>query len=441
MENLKILSLFSGIGAFEKALTRLDIPFELLGYSEIDKYASKSYSLIHNVSEDLNLGDITKIDETNLPDIDLVTYSFPCTDISICGKQKGLYDENGNKTRSGLLFDALRIIKYKKPKYAIAENVKNLVSKKFKGDFDNYLAELDSYGYNSYWSVLNSKHFNIPQNRERVFIVSIRKDIDDGKFEFPIGCDSGVRLKDILEDNVDEKYYISQDKTDKLLEQLKNKNIHNDNDITYKKDMWGNIIKVGNVNPSGNGLNGNVYSEEGLCPTLTTNKGEGNKILQIGKLDIKGNDQIKRVYDTDGLSPTLSTMQGGNRQPKIIISNDLKFIGGIDTSKKWIDNDAELSRNYSQGNRVYDSEGIACSQTAQGGGIGSYTGLYLENLNYRIRKLTPLECYRLMDFDDKDYYILKQNQISDTQIYKTAGNSIVVGVLEAILKKIFKTNT
>lgn len=132
---LRVLSLFSGIGAFEKALKNIGKDFELVNYCEIDKYASKVYSMIHNVSEDLNLHDVTKIDTSKLHDIDLITYGFPCQDISIAGKQKGFTDNKGNRTRSGLFFEALRIIEDTKPKYAIAENVKALTSKKFKNEF------------------------------------------------------------------------------------------------------------------------------------------------------------------------------------------------------------------------------------------------------------------------------------------------------------------
>lgn len=166
---IKYLSLFSGIGAFEKALENLSIPYELVGYCEIDKYASKAYSIIHNVPESLNFGDITLINEKQLPkDIDLVTYGFPCQDISLAGKQKGFEDENGNKTRSGLFFDALRIIEECRPQIAIAENVKNLTGKRFTEQFNIVLNSLESAGYNNYWKVLNAKDYEIPQNIEKI---------------------------------------------------------------------------------------------------------------------------------------------------------------------------------------------------------------------------------------------------------------------------------
>ena len=482
---MKVLSCFSGLGAFEKALQRQNIKYELVNYCKIDKYASKSYSLIHNVSEELNLGDITKVNEKKLSDFDLIVGGSPCQDFSIAGKQEGSkwtckdcnYEYNPleahyttrnkcpkcnsiniEKTRSSLLVEWLRILREKMPKYGIYENVKNIVGKKFKQTFDLFEKELQDYGYNTYWKVLNAKYYGIPQSRERVYLIIIRKDIDDNKFEFPIGFDNGIRLKDLSEDDVDEKYYIPQEKTDKLIEKLKDKKdtcagTYNQKDgfkekdigctldASYYKGLGCNqnrnaVLKVGNINPSENGMNGCVYSEEDLAPTITTNKGEGNKILQVGLLDIKGNEQVRRVYSSDGISPTLNSMQGGNRQPKILEGNELIFVGGIDTTEKWIDNDKELSRNYKEGYRVYDNEGIACCQKTNGGGLGSNTGLYLEN-TYRIRKLTPLECMLLMDFDKEDYYKLKENKISNSQIYKMAGNSIVVGVLEEIFKKLF----
>ena len=203
---MKVLSLFSGIGAFEKALDNLGIAYELEAYCEIDKYASKSYAAIHGVPESMNLGDITKVDEKKLPkDIDLITYGFPCQDISLAGRQKGLFNADGTQTRSGLFFEALRIIEETQPRVAIAENVKNLTSKKFALQFKIVLDSLKAAGYNNSWKVLNAKDYGIPQNRERVFIVSIHKDIDTSGFKFPEAVPLELRLKDILEDEVDEK--------------------------------------------------------------------------------------------------------------------------------------------------------------------------------------------------------------------------------------------
>ncbi|KZR57892.1 DNA (cytosine-5-)-methyltransferase [Pseudobacillus badius] len=188
MSQLKILSLFSGMGAFEKALKNLGIGHEVVNYCEWEEPIAKSYSILHNIPMERNLGDISKVDETKLPDFDLMTYGFPCTDVSVA-KVNGLGLEGG---QSGLLYEALRIAEHKLPKYMIAENVKNLVGK-HKAGFEDMLKRLEGMGYNNYWKVLDAKDFGVPQERHRVFVVSIRKDIDDGKFTFPTARPSTSR--------------------------------------------------------------------------------------------------------------------------------------------------------------------------------------------------------------------------------------------------------
>lgn len=216
---INILSLFSGIGAFERALENMNVPFNVVGYSEIDPFASKSYSLLHGVPESLNLGDITKIDEKSLPQdvIDAVFYGFPCQDISIAGAKKGFFDADGNKTRSGLFFDALRIIRHTRPKIAIAENVKNLTGKKMRPVLEIILAALDEAGYNCYYHVMNGSDYDMPQKRERVLIVSIRKDVDDGKFVFPEPTPLTTCMGDYLDDEVPEQFYLSEEKVKSVI--------------------------------------------------------------------------------------------------------------------------------------------------------------------------------------------------------------------------------
>ena len=203
---LKVNELFSGIGAFRKALERLDIPHEIVGISEIDKYAIKSYETIYGATR--NYGDISKVDKLDYAD--LWTYGFPCQDISVAGMQQGIVR---GETRSGLLYEVQRLLAMSAvygelPKYLILENVKNLVGKKFKPDFDSWLEWLNDLGYNNYWQVINAKDCGIPQNRERVFVVSIRKDIDKG-FSFPPKIPLTTTMADFLEDEVDEKFYIT----------------------------------------------------------------------------------------------------------------------------------------------------------------------------------------------------------------------------------------
>lgn len=188
MKKLKVVSLFSGIGAFEKGLNNSNVLYELLNYCEIEPHASECYAKIHTTSEDKNLWDVTKVNakEHNLEDVDLITHGSPCQDFSSAGKQKG--GEEGSGTRSSLLWETIRIVKESNPKYVIWENVKNATTGKHKMVFEKYLNTLDDMGYNNYVPdkyVLNAKDYGIPQARERVFVVSIRKDVDSGEFKFP----------------------------------------------------------------------------------------------------------------------------------------------------------------------------------------------------------------------------------------------------------------
>lgn len=219
---IRLLSLFSGIGAFEKALENMGANFEIVNYCEIDKYASRAYSLIHNVPEEKNLGDITKVDMNSLRGlgIDLISYGFPCQDISIAGRKKGFVDENGNVTRSGLVSYAMGAIQVCRPRVAIAENVKNLMSKKFLPLYDVIWKTLDIMGYNTETAVLNAADYGIPQHRERVFIISIRKDIYHG-FDFPKPIPLKKSMKDYLEESVPEKYNLSE------------------KDLAYMERSWG----------------------------------------------------------------------------------------------------------------------------------------------------------------------------------------------------------
>lgn len=185
------------------------INYKIINFCEIYKPAIKAYSLIHNVSEKLNLGDISKVDPRTLKDFDIMTYGFPCQDISALGKQQGLLDQEGNLTRSGLFYEAVKIAKIKKPKFLFAENVKALTTKTFKEDFKGMLMLLNQIGYNTYWKVLNSKDYGIPHSRQRVYILSIRKDIDKG-FTFPDPIPLTTKASDYYESNVGSEYYLRE---------------------------------------------------------------------------------------------------------------------------------------------------------------------------------------------------------------------------------------
>lgn len=199
-----MLSLFSGIGAFEKALTNLNIPFELIGFSEIDKYAIKSYCALHNVDKNINLGDVSKINPYELEDFDLLTHGSPCQDFSFIGDQKGA--DKGSGTQSSLMWETVRIIEAKMPKYVIWENVKAVKSPKHVHNFEKYLNQLESLGYVNHYKILNALDFNVAQNRERMFVVSILG--DNHTFEFPEMKPLTKTLRDYVDDVVDEKYIV-----------------------------------------------------------------------------------------------------------------------------------------------------------------------------------------------------------------------------------------
>lgn len=485
---MKILSLFSGIGAFEKALDYLNINYELVNYCEIDKYASKAYSLIHNVSENMNLGDITKVDTSKLPkDIDLITYGFPCQDISLAGKQQGMFNNDGSKTRSGLFFEALRIIEDTKPKIAIAENVKNLVSKKFNAQFQTVLQSLEEAGYNNYWKVLNAKDFGIPQNRERVFIVSIREDIDPGSFEFPKPFELKLRLKDMLEDEVDEKYFLS----DKMIEYIIATDYKQPKQILIREATKKGyaVAEEGDAVYLNRPHQKRGVVQKGMIQTIKCNGNDLGVVVAAAKRG-RGEGWKKQIEVSDREVVNLWT----ETQAKMITpkGNIKRYIGSdiIDIFKEGQVADISFPNGYNKGPRVHDecptlngtttkSSFVVKVKDKVGNEIPLYTNykklvetveknempvdevkhmdLYNRNLTdncgtlsdpchnnnrlwdgLRIRKLTPKECFRLMGFQDKDIECLIENKISNTQLYKMAGNSIVVDVLKYIFVELFK---
>jgi len=215
-ESIKILELFGGIGACSKAFERLGIEYEIADYVEIDKYAVKSFNAMHD--SNFEPQDICDWDKDMR--VDLIMHGSPCQDFSIAGKHAG--GDKGSGTRSSLMYETIRIVEKLKPKYVIWENVKNIISKKHKHNFDNYIERMKELGYKNYYQVLNAKDYGIPQNRERVFTISIRNDIDKD-FNFPKEEELNIKLKDLLDNDVDEKYYLSDQLNSKIQSQLKNK--------------------------------------------------------------------------------------------------------------------------------------------------------------------------------------------------------------------------
>lgn len=209
---IKLLSLFSGIGAFEEGLKNVGQDFELTNYCEFQPHIAKSYSIIHDEPISKNLGDVTKVDETKLEDFDVMTFGFPCQDLSSLGSQKGFFDEDGEKTRSGLFFDAIRIMKHKRPKVAIIENVRALVSVKMKENFEKMKELISDMGYNFYHAIMNTKDYELPHSRNRFFGVCIRKDVDTNKFKFPEKQPLTTKASDYYDDAsiISEDHYLEE---------------------------------------------------------------------------------------------------------------------------------------------------------------------------------------------------------------------------------------
>ena len=388
---LKVLELFGGIGACTAVLKRLGIDFEVADYVEIDKYAVASYNAINKTNFEPQ--DITKWDKDI--EVDLIMSGSPCQDFSLAGKQAGGDKDSG--TRSSLLYETLRIVKNIKPKYVIWENVKNILSKKHRHNFDNYWQEMEELGYKNYYQVLNAKDYGIPQNRERVFCVSIRG--DHSPFKFPPKQELKLKLKDLLEDEVDEKYYLSNEQVDRI------------KSSSYTQDQ-------------------RRIQEKDFCDTLCARDWKDPKCIQVGNLSggkwDKINESCRRVYSEEGLSPTIHTCQGGNTEPKILIKNATKqgYVGVVVLGNY-------NPSGYSSG-RVVDSSGIAPTVMEN---HGTVIATLVNNQPHR--KLTAKEYWRLMGFTDEDFEkAAKVN--SKTQLYKQAGNSIVVNVLMAIFNNLLK---
>lgn len=458
-----------------------------------EKWLRETYN---NIKATHNLVDITKVhaDDLDITDTDkyhyFMTYSFPCQDLSKAGKQKGM--AKGSGTRSSMLWEVERILgelwKQKKlPQILLMENVPDVIGTKNIAHFNQWYAKLEAIGYQSYYKILNAKDYGIPQNRERCFMVSI---LGDYSYEWPKPIPLKLRLKDLLEQEVDEKYYIPESKIESML------NTHfNSGKLEY------------------------IVQNKDVCSTLLAPDYKSPKCVVVGETDFGNNESSNRIYSGDGLSPTLGTMQGGHQEPKIIeplicVSrgrnpNNPKSRKSGEPTKQMIEVNTSGCSNtltsVQKDNYVIESKGIVVreatkqgyaiaeegdsvnleqpnSQTRRGrvgkgvaqtlttscnqgvvegygfigvgknpiskklefNGFHDIAGTLLATdykapqcalqTDYRIRKLTPLECWRLMGFTDEDYYRAAAVN-SNSQLYKQAGNSIVKHVLMAIFKQ------
>lgn len=498
---IRTFEAFAGYGSQLMALRRLEakglIEVEPVGISEIDGNAILAYNAVHGERVH-NYGDIAKIDWTMIPDFDLLTYSFPCTDCSVAGVQKGL--DEGSGTRSSLLWECRRAIITKHPPLLLMENVANLVGKKHKPNFDKWLDFLADEGYANYWQKVNAKDFGVPQNRVRVFCVSIHKDASNRfpslfangiGYEFPKPFTLTKRLKDVLENWVDgveipERYWLPEDKVRQIFDRLRSgdcseemapfiaalrgrepklevleKNQHFNKRI-YKSEglapalrtaTGGNhmpsivdarMVIVANKYDSGHSC-GNVYDTEGISPTVMDNHGECVSVLDTPNVLVSRRTEegkkLRKEYEAGLTYAPRKTMQ--RLEPRADgVSNTLTTVTKDNLVIEPVCSVHPLSHALEfRGARSLSKEAPTIRATE-----GKAVTCVYEAMPFSIRRLTPKECLRLMDVSDEDIAKIeravvghhkngKPKYLGDTAKYSLAGNSIVVSCLEYIFAK------
>lgn len=413
---MRYLDLFSGIGGFRLAMDMAG--HECAGFCEIDKFARESYKNIHDIDGEVEMHDITAVTDEfvrRLGDIDVICGGFPCQAFSIAGKRQGFED-----TRGTLFFEIARFASILRPRYLFLENVKGLLSHEGGVTFETILRALDELGYDVEWQVLNSKDY-VPQNRERVFIIGHLRGASTRKV-FPFQREN----RSTVENNI--KPINVSKKTRELLNFDSTNRFYDVSGISpcLNTMQGGNrepkIAVVGNVNPSGKGMNGEVYASSGLAPTITTNKGEGNKIvvpvLTPDRLEKRQNG--RRIKDN---GEEMFTLTSQDRHGIMIREATSKGY-----AKAMPGDSVNISRPDSETRR-----GRVGKRTANTLLTGEEQAVVTED--YCIRKLTPLECWRLQGFPDWAFYKAKQVN-SDSQLYKQAGNSVTVPVVYDIARRL-----
>jgi DNA (cytosine-5)-methyltransferase 1 len=425
----KYIELFAGIGGFRSALDGLG--GECVFASEIDKYASQAYRALYDGAAELH-GDITKIDAHDIPDHDVLVGGFPCQAFSVAGQRKGFEDARGT-----LFFEIARIASAKQPRLMLLENVKGLLSHDGGKTFETMCAILNDIGYAIDFRVLNSKHFGVPQNRERIFVVADRDaehadwDVTGSdvvakakrraqalgvrtfNFDWPENNDVTMRLRDVLEAQIDEKYYLSGEKTAKLIAQLEDRGQLTESDDC---EMIGHVDGI-----SGHDICRRVYTPTGVAPTIPTGS-SGNttpKIAEPFTVFQKTTSWTTTVkYDETG------TLQAA-RLDKVpqVVTEEVRAVLTPDREEK-----------RQEGRRFKENDEAAFTLNTQdkhGVAIGQYP-------RYRIRKLTPRECWRLQGFTDVQHDAVMNAGISDSQRYKQAGNAVTVNVIRAVGRPLVK---
>ena len=449
MQKIRVLELFAGLGACSKALERLGIEHEIVDAVEIDKYAIKSFNAVHGTNFEPQ--DITKWDKDIK--VDLIMHGSPCQDFSVAGRQAG--GDEGSGTRSSLMYETIRIVDKLRPKYVIWENVKNLLSAKHRHNFEAYQQAMSDMGYTNYYKVLNAEDYGIPQHRERVFTVSILNE-REREYEWPEPVELEKRLKDMLESNVDEKYYLSNKQVDTFMSDgtgnypRRERFLQNIN--RKRQDIGNSVTTRAGQRPTDNFVIDDTYKNrperiyDGKSPTLRTgtvfkvtepicaasrgrnlnnpsDRTPGQKLTQVlePKLDGTTNTLTSVEKDNYVIEPTLKEKLCDELVDKGIVKGGEVINHSYTTSNQR----QELS------DYIETDNGVTPTLTTR----PDILGYAEEQPTLRIRKLTPKEYWRLMGFDDADYEKAEKVN-SATQLYKQAGNSIVVNVLEGILKNL-----
>lgn len=528
-KQLTFIDFFAGIGGFHSGMELAG--HKCVGYVEWDKFARQSYEAIYNTKGLFTANDIAKIENGGvLPQADVWCFGSPCTNISLAGNREGIHGE-----ASSMFFEVMRLLNDRqeicKPAYLFMENVKNLLSSNGGRDFAEVLLQMDKAGYDVEWQVCNSKEV-VPQNRERIFIVGHKRGRTTRRV-FPLDIKPYATqyriLSDVLEDNVDEKYYLSDDKVKQLV-------VNAQKDDSKKKSSKATVNVVGSTKYDwqttlgyrervyGNGKISALTATDYKQPKRIAEKNgklveRADQVKQIGNTvktnSFGGNPQRGRVYDDKGLAPTLNTMQGGGLEPKILVKNATKqgylegsYGDGVDlaypnlnTRRGRVQKNRSntLTANPNQGvidqrkvinplkgktdkswqfeQQVYDKRGITRTVKANGGSgnipkvvenekvypcltpdrvnkrqngrrfknnedpmftvtAADRHGVAIENptitQELRIRKLTPLECWRLQGFSDEQFHKAQDAGVSNSQLYKQAGNAVTVPVIHAI---------
>ena len=387
---MNFLDLFAGIGGFRLGMERAG--HKCIVFCEIDKFARASYKEMYNTENEIEYHDIKEVTNEEFRKlrgkVDIICGGFPCQAFSIAGKQLGFEDARGT-----LFYEIARATKEIKPRYLLLENVRNLLSHDKGQTFTRILKILDELGYDAEWQVLNSKNFGVPQNRERVFIVGHLRE----------GCT--YKVFPIRGEN-------------------------------KELDLEPKISIIGNTkNPNGScqGTRTFVHDKNGIVGALTATDHKDPKQVAIDHpnyIKIKGYisgskyRSTSQIYDVQGISPTLNTMQGGGREPKIMIKEATKQGYAIAN----IGDSINLSHPNSKTRRGRVGKKIANTLLTT-----DEQGVVLSD--YKIRKLTPKECWRLQGFPD-ELFDKAQEVNSNSQLYKQAGNSVTVNVIEEIAKRL-----